>query len=149
MVCNSFPGLWRRITIVAACVLITAVAQIEVSVPGASSASPFHIELTMEDPASGGPITQNDILIITARVFENGVRTRSGEIIISTNSPVKKYLCEIATFPYARDACRARLPKAGLWQIVARLSSSVDPPWHYVSSVSLSVNVMPDGIGDS
>jgi hypothetical protein len=134
---------------VVACVLLTAFAEIVVPANGASSASPFHINLTMEDPTSGGPITQNDSLIIFAQVFKNGVRARSGEIVVSSDTPVKRFLCEIDSFPYSHDSCRTRLPEAGLWQIVARLSSSVAPPWHYVASVSLSVNVMPDGIGDN
>jgi hypothetical protein len=149
MVDHSLLRYSRWGAIVVACVLITAATQIVAPIPRASSASPFHIELTIEDPTSGGPITQNDTLIVTARVFENGVRARSGEIIMSTNSPIKRYLCEIDTFPYSRDTCKTYLPKAGLWQVVARLSSSTFPPWHYVASVSLSMNVMSDGISDN
>lgn len=135
--------------ILVTCVLVTVAAQMIEFVPLASSDSPFRIELIIEDPASGGPITQNDPLTVTAKVFENGVRTRSGEVIVSTNSPTKKYLCEIATFPYSRDTCKIYFSTAGLWQVVARLSTSKNPPWRYVASVSLSLNVMPQGIGDN
>jgi|ERR1039457_1419859 hypothetical protein len=139
----------RWITIVVSCVLATLATQIVAPIPLASSASPFHIVLIIEDPTSGGPITQNDTLIVTGKVFENGVRARSGEIIVSTNSPTKKYICEIDTFPYSRDTCKTHFPTAGLWQVVARLSSSRFPPWHYVASVSLSLNVMPEGLSDN
>jgi hypothetical protein len=149
MVDNALLRYSRCITIIVAFVLIAVVTQIGVSVPPASSSSLFHVELTIQDPSSGGPIIQNDTLTITARVFENGVRARSGEIIVSTNSPVKKYLCEIRSFPYSRDSCQTHLSEAGLWQIVARLSSSVAAPWHYVASTSLALNVMPNGIGDN
>jgi hypothetical protein len=149
MVDHSLLRYSRWGTIVVACVLITVATQNVVPVPRASSASLFHIELTIEDPTSGGPITQNDTLIVTARIFENGVRARSGEITVSTNSPTKRYLCEIESFPYSRDSCKTYLPQAGLWQVVARLSSSKFPPWHYVASVSLFVNVMSEGLSDN
>lgn len=149
MVDHSLLRSPRWGTVVVSCVLFAAATQIVVPIPRASSASPFHIKLIIEDPTSGGPITQNDTLIVTAKVFENGVRARSGEIIVSTNSPTKRYLCEIGTFPYSRDTCKTHLPQAGLWQVVARLSSTKFPPWHYVASVSLSMNVMSGGISDS
>lgn len=110
----------------------------------ASGASPFHIELTVMDPTSGGPITQNDTLKVTAKVYEDGVRARSGEIFVSTTSPSKRFLCEIDTFPYSRDTCQTYLPKAGLWHIVARLTSTIFPPWHYVATGSISLNVFSD-----
>jgi len=110
-------------------------------VPRASSATRFHIELTLQDPSSGGPITHGDQLTLTARVFKNGVRTRGGEVFITTNVPTKRYLCEIDTFPYSRDSCTTYLPAAGYWHIVARLTSSLFPPWRYVSSATMSVNV--------
>jgi hypothetical protein len=139
----------RWVTIVVACVLATVATQVVAPIPLASSTSPFHIELIIEDPTSGGPITQNDALIVTGKVFENGVRARSGEIVVSTNSPTKRYICEIATFPYSRDTCKTHFSTAGLVLVVARLSSSRIPPWHYVASVSLSLNVMPEGLGNN
>lgn len=139
----------RRVTAFLSCVLLASAFQLVMPVARASSASPIHIELIVEDPTSGGPVTQNDTLIITAKAYKDGVRVRSGEIVVSTVSPAKKYLCEIGTFPYSRDNCKTRLSEAGLWQVVARLSTTKAPPWHYVASVLLSMNVMPVGIGDN
>lgn len=139
----------RWTTLIVAFVLITVVSQIVMPVSRAWSGSRFHIQLIIEDPTSGGPITQNDTLIVTAKTFENGVRARIGEIFVSTNSPIKRSLCEIHSFPYSRDTCKTSLPESGLWQIVGRLSSTSFPPWRYVASVSLVVNVMPDGISDN
>lgn len=134
----------RCLAIVLASLLTVVAIQTLGPIAHASSASPFHIELTVLDPASGGPITQNDTLKITAKVFENGVRARSGEIFISATSPSKRYLCEIDTFPYSRDTCQTHLPKTGLWHIVARLTSTIFPPWRYVATASISLNVFSE-----
>ena len=127
--------------VVAIFALFVLFSQLLEPVPGALSAPRFHIELTLQDPSSGGPITHGDQLILTARVFKNGVRTRGGEIFITTNVPTKRYLCEIDTFPYSHDSCTTYLPTAGYWHIVARLTSTLFPPWRYVSSAAISVNV--------
>jgi hypothetical protein len=141
---NSLFRHPRWFAIAIACVLLTMATQLVEPPPHAWSASPFHIELTLQDPSSGGPITQDDALTLTAKVFKNGVRTHGGEIVVSTNAPTKRYLCEIHTFPYSRDTCQTYLPKAGFWHIVARLTSASVPPWRYVASATISVNVFSD-----
>ena len=144
MVGHSSVRYFRWFAILVTCLLVAVASQFLVSPPRAFSASSFHIELTLQDPSSGGPITQNDALTLTAKVFKNGERTRAGVILISTNVPIKKYLCEIDTFPYSRDSCQTYLPKSGFWHIVARLTSSKFPPWRYVASASISVNVFSE-----
>lgn len=140
---SSFTYL-RCIATVATLVLFTVVTQYVVVPDRAWSAGPLHIELTLQDPSSGGPITQNDALTLTAQVFESGVRARAGVIIVAADVPTKKYLCKIHTFPYSRDTCQIHLPTAGYWHIIARLTSSNVPPWRYVASASISLNVFSD-----
>jgi hypothetical protein len=124
--------------------LLTLISQIFVSPVPALSATPFHIEMTLQDPSSGGPITQNDALTLTVRIFSDGIRSRVGVVLVSMNSPGTQNLCRISTFPYSRDSCRIYLSNAGLTHIVARLTSTKTPPWRFVASESLLVNVQPN-----
>lgn len=133
---------FRWLTILMTFVLTAAVTQVGLRPSKALSASSFHIELTLMDPTSGGPITQNDALTLTVRVFDDGVRSKIGVVLVSSNTPVEKNLCEIHTLPYSRDYCQFRLPKSGLAHIVARLSTTKFAPWRFVASASVSVDVM-------
>jgi hypothetical protein len=134
----------RWLAIVSTCFLFVAIAQLWIATPQALSESSFHIELTLQDPISGGPITQNDALTLTAKVFRNGVRAHGGVIVVTASAPTKRYLCEIHTYPYSRDTCQTHLPTPGFWHIVARLSTTNVAPWRYVASATIALNVFSD-----
>lgn len=117
---------------------------IQSAVPSPSSAAKretkYSISLGIEDLVSPGTRFKGDTLHLIPEVFDHGHTVTGGEIKVTSNDPLKKFICNIAV-RQAYYYCNFSFPNTGDWTIFARYKSAASGPIHYLASTSINIEI--------